>query len=189
LTLSHLATILSPEDRECRRQPAFLAASQEINQEMKLMTHKSAVPASRLHRKQPDSEGIKSERKRGPKKLEYIPPEFQGIEGIQLINTGRQLVKLAMYLSSAPAKRPAYMKLGATVIPKSSNFWQPPFSIWVVSYEGRIRVVRLDMDPRGAARQMASLREPWNLERALAPYLKPQGKGGAAASMHPTSAL
>jgi len=102
--------------------------------------------------------------KRGPKRLDIVPEQFLGISGVKELTTIKQLLRLQEYLAIAQDRRPAYVRLGASVPPGKYRKTSPT-STYAVDVEGSVSVIRRIGDPRVAHRWVRNERRPWNLCR------------------------
>ena len=107
-------------------------------------------------------------KKRGPKRLEYIPQPFRHIPGIEEMTTVRQLVKLEEYLATPAEERGHYVRLGASVPQYCEYEEKLPTTTYAVTIDGVVSVLKLERDPRSAHKWFMNPRRPWNLSARFA---------------------
>jgi len=115
-----------------------------------------------------------ADKKRGPKRLEYIPQLFRHIAGVEELTTVRQLDKLQEYLATPEEERPPYVRLGASVPQYSERAVKLPSVTYAVTVDGEVSVIYQQKDPRRAEVWFANAARPWNLSARF-----PAMKGGA----------
>lgn len=107
-------------------------------------------------------------KKTGPKPIQYIPEPFRGIDGVEQITTPGQLARLRDYLNTSPSRRAPFVRLGASVPPPGSFSERKPNSTYAVMIDGEVSVIHRVQDPRAAHRWMSNPRRPWNMDKAFA---------------------
>jgi len=101
--------------------------------------------------------------KPGPKRLDYVPHQFRGIQGVEQLTTVRQLENLKRYLETPVAQRPPYVRIGASVPQYCEDKRKLPTATYVVMVDGAVTVMRKQRDPRNAEKWFKNPRRPWNL--------------------------
>lgn len=109
-----------------------------------------------------------TKKKPGPKRLEYIPLPFRGIEGVDQLTTVRQLENLKAYLETPESKRPACVRIGASVPQFSEEEPKAPTTTYAVTVDGVVSVVKMECDPRSAHKWFMNPRRPWHLSARFA---------------------
>lgn len=103
-------------------------------------------------------------RKRGPRRMEYIPEDLRGITGVEQLTTVRQMKRLLEYCHEPQAVRPPCARLGSSVhsakLPKRGR---KPSATYAVDFHGVVSVVRRVGDPRRIHLWMTNERRAWNL--------------------------
>lgn len=102
-------------------------------------------------------------KKRGPRRLEYLPEEYRGISGIEHLTTARQLENLKTWLTTPIETRPVFIKLGCSVSHGEKRLTNPPSSTWAASVNGKLQIVHIVKDPRSAYKWMGCAARPWNI--------------------------
>jgi len=102
-------------------------------------------------------------KKRGPRRLEYLPEQYRSISGIEHLTTARQLENLEKWLSTPVGLRPVYVKLGCSVSHGVKRLNNPPRSTWVAIVSGEPKIIHLVMDPRSAYKWVSCSARPWNI--------------------------
>jgi hypothetical protein len=114
-----------------------------------------------------------SKKSRGPTRLTYIPSQYREIAGIEKLTTRAQLLRLRDYLEQGVDRRPAYLRLGASVPNYKRYPDQRPSATYVVGYDQTVQIIRFDGDPRQAEHWFSRAERPWNLAREFAVEVRP----------------
>lgn len=107
-------------------------------------------------------------KKPGPKRLDYIPLPFRGIDGVNQLTTVRQLENLKTYMEMTKTERPPCLRIGASVPQFDEEGKKKPTTTYAVTVDGEISVVKLQRDPRSAHKWFMNARRPWNLSARYA---------------------
>lgn len=108
---------------------------------------------------------VKQAKKRGPKRIEYIPAALAGIAGAEGLTTVRQLERLLEYLQTPAETRAPFVRLGASVPARKAGKLAAPSATYAVDVDGKVSVIRREGDPRLLHKWATNGRRPWNLCR------------------------
>ena len=106
--------------------------------------------------------------KPGPRPINYIPPQFRDIEGVEQLTTRRQLLRLREYVQTPVVKRAPYVRLGASVPHYGPDNTRRPSATYAVSVDSVVFIIKRSCDPRRAERWFSNSMRPWNLSREFA---------------------
>jgi hypothetical protein len=107
-----------------------------------------------------------TEQKPGPKSepLEYIPPQFREVKGVEILTTVAQLQRLQEFLDAPEHERPAFVRLGSSVPPRGTPAeTRRPTATYAVDVDGEVSVIRRMQDPRAVHRWMTNPAREWNI--------------------------
>jgi len=107
-------------------------------------------------------------KKPGPRPLEYIPLPFRAIEGVEQLTTVRQLENLKAYMETPESERPPCLRIGASVPQYCEYEEKLPTTTYAVTIDGVVSVLKLERDPRSAHKWFMNPRRPWNLSARFA---------------------